>query len=76
MKPTTAITLPASFVVTLSHATEVTPTVGIEHEILTVAEVAKILKCKPSSIYNMTRRSRPTIRPPYSGSPATLWAAI
>src|SRR5271165_7118698 len=56
MKPTTSITLPASFVVTVSHAgTEVTPTVTVEHEILTVAEVAEILKCKPSSIYNMTR---------------------
>jgi predicted DNA-binding transcriptional regulator AlpA len=56
MKPTTAITLPASFLVTVSQAgTEITPTVAVEHDILTVAEVAQILKCKPSSIYNMTR---------------------
>jgi predicted DNA-binding transcriptional regulator AlpA len=26
------------------------------HEILTVAEVASLLKCKESSIYNLTRR--------------------
>jgi excisionase family DNA binding protein len=56
MKPTTGITLPASFVVTVSHAgTEIVPTVAPEHDILTVAEVAELLKCKPSSIYNMTR---------------------
>jgi predicted DNA-binding transcriptional regulator AlpA len=27
-----------------------------QDEILTVAEVAEILRCKPSSIYNLTRR--------------------
>ena len=27
-----------------------------EHEILTVSEVAEILRCKPSSVYNLTRR--------------------
>ena len=26
-----------------------------EHQILTVAEVAELLRCKPSSIYNLTR---------------------
>lgn len=26
------------------------------HEILTVGEVAALLNCKPSSIYNMTRK--------------------
>jgi hypothetical protein len=56
MKPTTGITFPASFVVTVSHAgTEIVPTAALEHDILTVAEVAELLKCKPSSIYNMTR---------------------
>jgi predicted DNA-binding transcriptional regulator AlpA len=25
------------------------------HEILTVSEVAEILRCKPSSVYNLTR---------------------
>lgn len=57
MKPTTGITLPASFVVTVSLAgTEVVPNTPAENDILTVAEVAEILKCKPSSIYNLTRR--------------------
>jgi predicted DNA-binding transcriptional regulator AlpA len=56
MKPTTGITLPASFVVTVSHAgTEILPTAPVENDILTVAEVAELLKCKPSSIYNLTR---------------------
>jgi len=56
MKPTTTITLPASFVVTVSHAgTEAIPTVPVENDILTVAEVAALLKCKPSSVYNLTR---------------------
>lgn len=58
MKPTTGITLPASYVVTVSPAgTEVTPTaVPVENDILTVIELAEILKCKPSSVYNLTRR--------------------
>ncbi len=57
MKPTTGITLPASFVVTVSHAgTEILPTARADNDILTVAEVAELLKCKPSSIYNMTSR--------------------
>src|ERR1035441_5627441 len=57
MKPTNGITLPASFVVTLSHAgTEILPTAPADNDILTVAEVAELLKCKPSSIYNMTSR--------------------
>ena len=56
MKPMTGITLPASFVVTVSHAgTEVSQATPAESDILTVAEVAKLLKCKPSSIYNLTR---------------------
>jgi len=56
MNPTTGITLPASFVVTVSHAgAEIVPTAQPDNEILTVAEVAELLKCKPSSIYNMTR---------------------
>jgi predicted DNA-binding transcriptional regulator AlpA len=56
MRPTTGITLPASFVVTVSHAgTEILPTAPAENDILTVAEVAELLKCMPSSIYNLTR---------------------
>ena len=56
MKPTTGITLPASFVVTVSHVgTEILPTASADNDILTVAEVAELLKCKPSSIYNLTR---------------------
>ena len=56
MKPTNGITLPASFVVTVSHAgTEILPTAPAEDDILNVAEVAELLKCKPSSIYNLTR---------------------
>lgn len=55
MKPTTGITLPASFVVTVSHAgTELLPTASVENDILTVVEIAKLLKCSKSSIYNMT----------------------
>jgi predicted DNA-binding transcriptional regulator AlpA len=47
---------PASFVVTVSHAgTEILPTASADNDILTVAEVAELLKCKPSSIYNLTR---------------------
>jgi len=56
MKPTNGITLPASFVVTVSHAgTEILPTAPADNDILTVSEVAELLKCKPSSIYNLTR---------------------
>jgi|HubBroStandDraft_2_1064218.scaffolds.fasta_scaffold589179_1 hypothetical protein len=56
MKPTTTITLPVSFLVTVSHSgTEATPTVPMENDIMTVAEVAELLKCKPSSVYNLTR---------------------
>lgn len=56
MKPTNAITLPASFVVTVSHAgTEILPAAPSENDILTVAELAELLKCKPSSVYNLTR---------------------
>ena len=56
MKPTTAISLPASFVVTVSLAgTEIVPRAPADSEIMTVAEVAQILKCKPSSVYNLTR---------------------
>jgi hypothetical protein len=56
MKPTTAISLPASFVVTVSLAgTEILPPAPTDGDIMTVAEVAQILKCKPSSVYNLTR---------------------
>lgn len=56
MKPTAGITFPASFLVTVSHAgTEILPTAPPDNDILTVAEVADLLKCKPSSIYNLTR---------------------
>ena len=55
MKPTNGITLPASFVVTVSHAgAQIVPTAPTDTDILTVTEVAELLKCKPSSIYNMT----------------------
>lgn len=57
MKTSTGITLPASFMVTVTLAgTEGVSNKPTENDILTVAEVAKILKCKPSSIYNLTRR--------------------
>ena len=72
MKPTPAITLPASFVVTVSHAgTEILPTAPAENDFLTVAEVAELLKCKPSSIYNLTAfavERDMTTRFPYCGS--------
>jgi predicted DNA-binding transcriptional regulator AlpA len=56
MKTTATITLPASFVVTVSHAgAETQPPAPADNEILTVSEVAELLKCKPSSIYNLTR---------------------
>jgi len=56
MKPTTAITLPASFVVTVSPAgAESLSAAPVDNDIMTVAEVAELLKCKPSSIYNLTR---------------------
>jgi hypothetical protein len=56
MKQPKSLELPAFFVVTVSHAgTEILPTAPPENDILTVAEVAEMLKCKPSSIYNLTR---------------------
>lgn len=56
MKQTRGIELPASFVVTVSLAgTEIVSTPPVENDILTVAEVAELLKCKKSSIYNLTR---------------------
>jgi predicted DNA-binding transcriptional regulator AlpA len=56
MKQTKDLELPASFVVTVSHAgTEILPTAPAENDILTVSAVAELLKCKPSSIYNLTR---------------------
>jgi hypothetical protein len=56
MRPNSGLTLPASFVVTVSHAgTEVSQAAPADNEILTVAEVAELLKCKPSSICNLTR---------------------
>jgi hypothetical protein len=45
MKRTNGIALPASFLVTVSHAgTEILPTARVENDILTVAEVAELLK--------------------------------
>jgi predicted DNA-binding transcriptional regulator AlpA len=48
------------------------PVVPATDEILTVAEVALLLKCKPSSIYNLTRARSlrydhpfPVIRAPF-----------
>ena len=56
MKQTQSIQLPESFVVTVSLAgTEIAPAPPTENDILTVAEVAELLKCKKSSIYNLTR---------------------
>ena len=56
MKPAAAITFPASFIVTVTPAgTEVLPSGPAENDILTVAEVAQIIRCKPSSVYNLTR---------------------
>lgn len=56
MKPTTAITLPASFVVTVSPAgPELLPSAPADNDIMTVADIAELLKCKPSSVYNLTR---------------------
>jgi len=48
MKQTKGIELPASFVVAISHAgIEILKTAPAESDILTVAEVAELLKCKP-----------------------------
>jgi len=56
MKQTKGVEVPASFVVTVSHAgTAILQAAPAEHDILTVAEVAELLKCKPSSVYNLTR---------------------
>jgi hypothetical protein len=56
MKPSTAITLPASFVVTVSPAgAEILSPAPADNDIMIVAEVAELLKCKPSSVYNLTR---------------------
>jgi hypothetical protein len=56
MKQTKGIELPASFVVTVSQAgTEILQTAAADSVILTVTEVAELLKCRPSSIYNLTR---------------------
>jgi hypothetical protein len=54
---TPGIALPATFVVTVSHSgMEMLPTTApADYDILTVPEVAEMLKCKPSSIYNLTR---------------------
>jgi hypothetical protein len=67
MKPLTTITLPASFVVTVSPAGTEVLTTPADNDILTVTEVAELLKYKPSSIYNLTRlrgRQDTTIRSP------------
>jgi len=51
MKQTKGIELPASLVVTVSLAgAEILPSPPAENDILTVAEVAELLKCKKSSI--------------------------
>lgn len=56
MKQTKTFELPASFIVTVSLAgAEIVPTPPAENDVLTVAEVAELLKCKKSSIYNLTR---------------------
>ena len=56
MKQTRGFELPASFVVTVSlTGAEILPKPLAESDILTVAEVAELLKCKKSSIYNLTR---------------------
>ena len=56
MKQTRAFELPASFVVTVSLAgAEIVPAQPAENDILTIADVAELLKCKRSSIYNLTR---------------------
>ena len=56
MKQAKSFELPASFVVTVSLAgAEIAPAPSAENDILTVAEVAELLKCKKSSIYNLTR---------------------
>jgi hypothetical protein len=52
MKSTKGIELPASFVVTVSYAgAEILPTPPADSDLLTVAEVAELLKCKPSSVF-------------------------
>jgi len=44
MKPTTGTTLPASCVVTVSHAgTQIVPTAPADNDILTVTEVAGLM---------------------------------
>lgn len=72
MKQTKGVEVPASFVVTVSHAgTAILQAAPAEHDILTVAEVAELLKCKPSSVYNLTRlrgRARYDNPIPSSGS--------
>jgi hypothetical protein len=56
MKQTKGIELPTSFLVAASHrATEMMQAAPADHDILTVAEVGSLLKCKPSSIYNLIR---------------------
>jgi len=57
MKRPHELTLPATFVITVSAAgTETTRTLPVEKDIMTVADVADILRCKPSSVYNLTRK--------------------
>jgi len=60
MKQTKGIEPPTSFLVAASHrATEMMQAAPADHDILTVDltvdEVASLLKCKPSSIYNLIR---------------------
>lgn len=57
MKRTHELTLPATFVVTVSPAgTETALKVPVENDIMTVAEVADLIRCRPSSVYNLTRK--------------------
>ncbi len=57
MKRANAVSLPTKFVVTVSPATtETRPTGPVENDIMTVAEVADLIRCKPSSVYNLTRK--------------------
>ena len=52
---TDSINLPVSFIVTLSRAgSAVKQATATDNEFLTASELAIILKCKPSSVYNLT----------------------
>jgi Helix-turn-helix domain len=54
---TDSFNLPASFLVTVSHAgNEVTQTAPTDNEIMTASELTDMLKCEQSSVYNLTRK--------------------